>query len=126
LTIVGTGSLADKSGGVRTGSATVHGIPCGLIMDQAGRVKNLVTARLSIAGATFPLMLGWVREISDLFALPDDPDEPEVWHGFVTVAGKDAGVSIDPVTWEVTFWDCVQRKPYAPEPQATEHQHATV
>lgn len=103
MTVVGTGILSDKTGAMRTGSATINGIPCGLIMDQAQRAENgLTSARLQIAGAECCLVL----------AVVNDTDEyaPLEWHGFITVAGYDTRVQICPKTWVVTFWDCVQRR----------------
>ena len=103
MTVVGTGSLADKTGAMRTGSATIQDQLRPLLMDQYQRAENgLTSARLQIAGAECCLVL----------AVVNDTDEyaPLEWHGFISVAGHDTRVQICPKTWVVTFWDCVQRR----------------
>lgn len=89
--------LGPKIDGARSATSE-HGL---VVMDRAGRDACGINARLRIGGAECTLLYA---SDDDLLTL--------AWHGFIRVGDREWRVAIDPVTWVLTFHECLQRTPH--------------
>jgi len=112
LTILGTASLTTREGNARVGLATF----------TDGRTSRQIAMRVlakdnPVIGAHGPewaRLTGCDTECVLMKAVRTDGDEyaPMEWHGYPIFDGYHMRIQIDPATYAVTFWDCIQ--PYWP------------
>lgn len=92
--------LGPKIDGARSAQSE-HGL---VVMDRAARDGQLFYARLRIGEAECVLLYA-----------SDDDLLTMAWHGFIRVGDREWRVAIDPVTWVLTFHECLQRPDRSPE-----------